>query len=75
MALRIQAKTVECSRARILAGLSIRQAAKSLTVSATHLSQIEHGRNQPSPSLLKRMADLYGVPMESLFTAVGRDAA
>lgn len=72
---RIQAKPDECARARVLAGLSCRQAATALKVSPTHLNYIETGKRQPSPSLLKRMAERYGVPMTSLFDEVPEEAA
>lgn len=74
MGFRIEANTTECVRARILAGLNGRQAAAALEVSPTHLNYVERGVRQPSPAVLKRMADLYGVPMTSLFTEV-EDAA
>lgn len=75
MTFKPQAITEECVRARIHAGLSCRQAAALLDVSSAHLNYIENGHRQPSPGLLKRMADLYGVPMKSLFTEVPKEAA
>lgn len=72
---RIQAKPDECARKRVLAGLSCRQAAIALKVSATHLGYVEAGKRQPSPSLLKRMSVLYGVPMTALFDEVPEEAA
>ena len=65
---RIEHKPEACVKARILAGYNVRQAALALDISAQHLTYVERKERQPSPALLKRMAELYGVEMESLFT-------
>lgn len=79
---RIQVKPEECARARVLAGYSVRAAALAVAKGAvrctpTHLGYVEAGKRRPSARLLKALADLYGVPMTSLFTEVddAEDAA
>lgn len=72
MGFRIKIKTDEIARARVLAGYSIRGASQALGKTSTHISNIEAGRGQPSPSLLKQMAELYGVEMASLFIEVDK---
>lgn len=67
---RIAINTDECARARVLAGYSLRSAAQALGITPTHLGYVESGKRGASPSLLKRMAELYAVPMTSLFTEV-----
>lgn len=74
MAARIQLKVDECIRARLYAGLSVRQASIKLEVSAQHMHMVEKGERNPSPALLRRMADTYGVPIDMLFT-IAEDAA
>lgn len=65
---RFAANREACVHARVAAGLTLGKASEPLGVSSTHLGYIESGARQPSPGLLARMADLYGVPVESLFT-------
>ena len=65
---RFAANREECVHARVVAGLTLGKASDTLGVSSTHLGYIESGRRQPSPGLLARMAALYSVPIESLFT-------
>lgn len=74
MAARVVLKIDQCVRARLLAGLSVRQAAIKLDVTPQHLHYIEKSERRPSPALLRRMADTYGVPMDMLFT-IAEDAA
>jgi DNA-binding XRE family transcriptional regulator len=47
-------------KARVAAGLTLRQAAKLLEVTPSGLSDIERGQNQPSEALCGRMARCYG---------------
>lgn len=47
-------------RARVAAGLSLRQAAKLLEVTPTELSAIERGESRPSEVFAARMANCYG---------------
>lgn len=67
MPIRVRPNSDECVRARVLAGFSVPQAAARLNRTPTHIRNIENGSGA-SPSVLKAMADLYGVPMESLVT-------
>ena len=46
-------------KARVAAGLTLRQAAKLLEVAPTTLSEIERGQNRPSEALAGRMARCY----------------
>lgn len=46
-------------KARVAAGLTLRQAAKLLDVAPTTLSEIERGENRPSEALAARMARCY----------------
>lgn len=57
-----------CAKARIDAGYSQRAAAKLLPCSSAHVSLIETGRSNAGPAVLKAMADLYGVPIDTLYT-------
>lgn len=70
MPLRYRVRRDEWTRRRLLAGYSGRQAAHKIEVSPNHLNMIERGLRQPSPNVLKRMADLLGVPMTELFDEV-----
>lgn len=72
---RFQANREECVHARVVAGLTLSAAASTLRVSTTHLGYIERGDRQPSPDLLKRMAELYRVPVETLFSVTGAESA
>jgi DNA-binding XRE family transcriptional regulator len=47
-------------KARVAAGLTLRQAAKLLEVAPATLSEIEQGQNRPSEALAARMARCYG---------------
>lgn len=64
----------QCVRARVFAGFSLPQAADKLGRSRKHLANVEAGDSGASPGLLKAMADLYGVNIETLVTFVS-DAA
>lgn len=47
-------------KARVAAGLTLRQAAKLLEIAPTTLSEIERGQNRPSEALADRMRKCYG---------------
>lgn len=47
-------------KARVAAGLTLRQAAKLLEVAPQTLCDIEQGRQKPSEALAKRMGECYG---------------
>lgn len=72
---RFVANRAECVRARVVAGLTLGSASATLGCTSTHLGYIETGLRQPSPALLGRMAELYGVPVEDLFTVLGSEDA
>jgi DNA-binding XRE family transcriptional regulator len=46
---------------RVDSGLTLRQAARLLRVTPTHLSDIESGRLRPSAELAEHMAKVYGL--------------
>ena len=50
--------------ARAATGMSLRQAAKALSVSPSTWSAIENGRTKVSPTRLAAAADLFGMPLE-----------
>ena len=55
-------------------GLSLRQVeeATGRAVSNAYLSQLENGKiKQPSPNVLHRLAEVYGVPYEALMEKAG----
>ena len=53
-------------------GLSLRQVEGKSGISNAFVSQMESGKvKQPSPVILYKLADLYGVPYESLMELVG----
>ena len=53
-------------------GLSLRQVEGKSGISNAFVSQMETGKvKQPSPVILYKLADLYGVPYESLMELVG----
>jgi transcriptional regulator with XRE-family HTH domain len=47
----------EIRRLRLRAGFTLRGLAADLSVSAAHLSDIEHNRRRPSEGLLRKIAD------------------
>lgn len=58
--------------ARLEKGLSLRRVESDTGISNGYLSQLETGRAvQPSPHLLRKLSDLYGMPYESLMRAAG----
>lgn len=58
--------------ARLKAGLSLRGAEKKIGVSNAYLSQLETGKAEnPSVTLLRKLAKIYSVPADSLLIAAG----
>jgi transcriptional regulator with XRE-family HTH domain len=60
---------------RQAAGLSLRQFAKTLGVSASFISQLENGKSQPSVATLYQICSALGVTVDELFAALGTSAA
>jgi transcriptional regulator with XRE-family HTH domain/quercetin dioxygenase-like cupin family protein len=52
---------------RLRSGLSLREVARQLGVSASHVSQLENGKSQPSVATLYSMAQLLNVSIDELF--------
>lgn len=52
-------------------GWSLREAQEKSGVSNGYISQIERGEVDPSPEVLKRFSEAYGVPYERLMEAAG----
>lgn len=53
-------------------GLTLREVEKQTEVSNAYLSQLESGRiKQPSPTMLFKLAELYGIDYEILLDKVG----
>ncbi len=53
-------------------GLSLKKVEKAAGVSNAYLSQLERGRrNPPHPDILKRLANVYEVPVTELLSAAG----
>ena len=59
---------------RQAAGLSLRQFAKTLGVSASFISQLENGKSQPSVATLYQICSALGVTVDELFATVGTPA-
>ena len=58
--------------ARVEAGLSLRGAEKRAGISNAYLSQLETGKAEnPSASLLQKLASVYGIPADGLLIAAG----
>lgn len=55
--------------ARTAAGLSLREVARRLGVSASFVSQLENGKSQPSVATLYSLAQLLGLSIDRLFDA------
>lgn len=53
-------------KARIAAGLALREAARQMDYSASYLSRVESGDETASPKLIAAMAKEYRVPLEKL---------
>lgn len=54
-------------QARLDAHMTVRELARRLGVSASHVSQLEHGRSQPSVATLYSLAQFLGVSIDRLF--------
>jgi transcriptional regulator with XRE-family HTH domain len=50
--------------ARLMAGLSLREAAKGLSVTFQSLSKYENGYMKPDSTTLIKLSKIYGVPIE-----------
>lgn len=58
--------------ARKLSGLSLREVEKATGVSNAYICQLEGGRiRKPSPFILRKLSQLYGIDHESLMEQVG----
>ncbi len=53
-------------RKRIEAGLQQQELARKAGISKPHMSSIEHGRVNPSPGVLRRLADALGCQIPDL---------
>ena len=56
---------------RQIARLSLRHLAKMTHVSDSYLSQVERGLYEPSPEVLKAIADALNLPVSSLYERLG----
>jgi len=56
---------------RQVARLSLRHLAKMTHVSDSYLSQVERGLYEPSPEVLKSIADALNLPISSLYERLG----
>jgi transcriptional regulator with XRE-family HTH domain len=56
---------------RQMARLSLRHLAKMTHVSDSYLSQVERGLYEPSPEVLKSIADALNLPVSSLYERLG----
>jgi transcriptional regulator with XRE-family HTH domain len=56
---------------RQIAQLSLRHLARMTKVSDSYLSQLERGLYQPSPDVLRAIADGLGIPPDQLFRRMG----
>jgi transcriptional regulator with XRE-family HTH domain len=53
-------------RLRGIYGYSARELSEVLQISSSYLSEIEHGKKQPSVELLQRYADVFGLRLSTL---------
>jgi HTH-type transcriptional regulator, competence development regulator len=59
-------------RIRGISGASLREVERKTGISNAYLSQLESGAaSRPSPEILHKLAEFYGVPYESLMEAAG----
>jgi transcriptional regulator with XRE-family HTH domain len=56
---------------RKVADISLRHLARLTNVSDSYLSQVERGMYQPSPEVLKSIADALGISTNALFSRLG----
>ena len=61
----------QLEQARASRNWSLRRAEKESGVSNGYISQIEHGQVEPSPDVLRRLGQAYGIPFEVLMVAAG----
>ncbi len=61
----------QLEQARRGLGWSLRQAERESGVSNSYISQIERGQVEPSPEVLRRLGETYGVPFDVLMEAAG----
>lgn len=61
----------QLEQTRISRGWSLRQAEKESGVSNGYISQIERGEVEPSPDVLRRLGQAYGIPFSVLMEAAG----
>lgn len=61
----------ELERARKGLGWSLRRAEEVSKVSNGYISQVERGEAEPSPDVLRKLGDAYGVPFAVLMEAAG----
>lgn len=60
------------SQLRKVKGASLRDAEAATGISNAYLSQLERGvAAQPAPEKLRRLADFFGIPYETLLSAAG----
>ncbi len=60
------------SQLRKLKGVSLRQVETATGISNAYLSQLERGvATQPAPEKLRRLAEFFGIPYETLLEAAG----
>ena len=60
---------------RTSSGLKQKDVATKLGVTSNYVSLLESGNREPSVSLLKKMATIFGVPVGLFFLWVGNDPA
>lgn len=53
--------------ARLRTGMSIEEAAKKIGIQGGYLSEIERGKRKVGSERARQIADLYGVPQDSIF--------
>ena len=56
---------------RLRGETGLREVGRRTGISNSYLSQIEHGDRRPGPSVLKRLAALYGVDVQELLGRAG----
>lgn len=62
--------TVMIRKAREEAGWSLKQAAAELGIARSSLNQLELGRFEPTLRVAVRLADVYGISLEEMATAL-----
>lgn len=63
---------IRLKRVREKSGMSLREVARQLGVSASFVSQMENGKSQPSVATLYSLAQLLGISIDELFAADDR---